>query len=98
MDVYYFHAIHAEDLSEAANFPVMIDGTIFRNNPNRMFIGGNQHQRPALLQVDDFIYTSYASHCVQYNFTGAIIGFHKSTGAVVEAYAMEGGPEANSIL
>lgn len=75
----------------------MIDGTIFRNNPNRMFIGGNQHQRPALLQVGDFIYTGYASHCVQYNFTGAIIGFHKSTGAVVEAYAMEGGPEANSI-
>ncbi|XTI86032.1 WSC-domain-containing protein [Cenococcum geophilum] len=94
---YYFHAIHTEDLSEAAGFPVMIDGTIFRNNPNRMFIGGNQHQRPALLQVGDFIYTGYASHCVQYNFTGAIIGFHKSTGAVVEAYAMEGGPEANSI-
>ena len=40
---------YTEDLSEAANFPVMIDGTIFRDNPDRMFIGGNQHQRLALL-------------------------------------------------
>ncbi|OCK79181.1 WSC-domain-containing protein [Lepidopterella palustris CBS 459.81] len=94
---YYQHAIHTEDLSEADNFPVMLDGIIFRNNPNRMFIGGNQHSRPAALQVGDFIYTGFASHCVQYNFTGAIIGFHRTTGAVVEAFATEGGPEDNSI-
>lgn len=90
---YYFHAIRTDDLSEVAGFPTLVDGTIFRNNPERMFIGGNQHQRPARLQVGQFIYTGWASHCVQYNFTGAIIGFDKDTGAVVEAFATEGGPE-----
>lgn len=62
-----------------------------------MFIGGNQHQRPALLQAGNYIYAGYASHCVLYNFTGAIIGFNKNTGAIVEVYAMEGGPEPNTV-
>ncbi|KAF4549260.1 WSC domain-containing protein 1 [Elsinoe fawcettii] len=90
---YYFHAINTADLSEAPNFPTLIDGTIFRNNDRRMFIGGDTHQRPGLLQVGDYIYTGWASHCVKYNFTGAIIGFHRTTGVVIEAYAMQGGPE-----
>lgn len=94
---YYFHAINTADLSEVAGFPKMIDGLQFRNNPNRMFIGGNQHARPGMLQVGDFIYTGWASHCVKWNFTGAVIGFHRTTGAVVEAFAMEGGPEPNTI-
>ncbi|KAI5275150.1 hypothetical protein E4T47_01817 [Aureobasidium subglaciale] len=94
---YYFHAINTADLSEVSGFPRMIDGLVFRNNPNRMFIGGNQHARPGMLQVGDFIYTGWASHCVKWNFTGAVIGFHRSTGAVVEAFAMEGGPEPNTI-
>ncbi|KAF2877973.1 hypothetical protein BDV95DRAFT_7789 [Massariosphaeria phaeospora] len=91
------HAIHTEDLSEAEGWPVLVDGTIFRNNPNRMFIGGNQHSRPAALLVEDYIYTGYASHCVLYNVTGAIIGFHKKTGKIVEAFATEGGPEPNTV-
>ncbi|KAG9944983.1 WSC domain-containing protein, partial [Aureobasidium melanogenum] len=94
---YYFHAINTADLSEVTGFPKMIDGLQFRNNPNRMFIGGNQHARPGMLQVGDFIYTGWASHCVKWNFTGAVIGFHRTTGAVVEAFAMEGGPEPNTI-
>ncbi|KAF2711719.1 WSC-domain-containing protein [Pleomassaria siparia CBS 279.74] len=94
---YWQHAVHTEDLSEAAGWPVLIDGTVFRNNPNRMFIGGNQHSRPGALLVGDYLYTGYASHCVQYNYTGAIIGVHKTTGQIIEAYAMEGGPEPNSI-
>ncbi|KAH0287144.1 WSC domain-containing protein, partial [Aureobasidium sp. EXF-3399] len=94
---YYFHAINTADLSEVNGFPKLIDGLQFRNNPNRMFIGGNQHARPGMLQVGDFIYTGWASHCVKWNFTGAVIGFHRTTGAVVEAWAMEGGPEPNTI-
>ncbi|EON63806.1 hypothetical protein W97_03034 [Coniosporium apollinis CBS 100218] len=90
---YYFHAINTKDLTEAPGFPKLMDGLIFRNNPNRMFLGGNQHARPGMLQVGDYIYTGWASHCVQYNFTGAIIGFHRTTGAVVEAHALQGGPE-----
>jgi hypothetical protein len=30
---------------------------------------------------------------VQYNFTGWIIGWHRTSGKIVEKYTMEGGPE-----
>lgn len=94
---YYQHAIHTEDLAEVDGWPVVVDGTVFRNNPNRMFISGNQHSRPGALLVGDFLYTGYASHCVLYNYTGAIIGFNKKTGAIIEAFATEGGPEPNTV-
>jgi hypothetical protein len=89
--------VHTEDLSEVAGWPVSIDGLVFRNNPNRMFLGGNQHSRPGALLVGDFLYTGYASHCVQYNYTGAIIGFNKRTGQIIEAFATEGGLEPNTV-
>ncbi|KAJ8117423.1 hypothetical protein OPT61_g1374 [Boeremia exigua] len=94
---YYFHAISTEDLSEAPNFPRLVHQTAFRNNKNRWLVAGDQHQRPALLQVGDYIYTGWASHCIQYNYTGAVIGFHKSTGVIVESYAMQGGLEPNTV-
>jgi hypothetical protein len=94
---YWQHAIHTEDLSEAQNWPVPPEGTVFRNNPNRSFIGGNQHSRPGALLVGDYVYTGYAGHCVQYNVTGVIIGYHKTTGKIVEAFATEGGPEPNTV-
>ena len=62
-----------------------------------MFQGGEAHQRPALLHTGQYIYAGFASHCVEYNFTGWVMGWDKTTGANVEAYAMEGGPEPNSV-
>ncbi|XMA20895.1 hypothetical protein WAI453_013686 [Rhynchosporium graminicola] len=87
---YYFHAIDVNDLSERAGFPKDLEGTVARNNPIRSFGGGIHHQRPALLHSGQYIYAGFASHCVQYNFTGWMIGWDKTTGAVVERYAMEG--------
>lgn len=94
----YFHAIDTSSsaLSDVYS-PVLIDGTVFRNNPNRMFIGGIQHSRPALvIAAGKYVYTGYASHCVKWNFTGAIIGFDKTNGKIVEAFATQGGPEPNT--
>ncbi|OTA08586.1 hypothetical protein A9Z42_0002750 [Trichoderma parareesei] len=87
---YYIHALDANDLSEKPNFPVPIDGVIARNNNVRMFTGGIHLQRTALLHTGQYIYAGFASHCVQYNFTGWIIGWDKATGKIVEHYAMEG--------
>lgn len=87
---YYFHAIDVNDLSERAGFPKDLEGTVARNNPIRSFGGGIHHQRPALLHSGQYIYAGFASHCVQYNFTGWIMGWDKTTGAVVERYATEG--------
>ncbi|KAK5989408.1 WSC domain-containing protein [Cladobotryum mycophilum] len=94
---YYLHALNVNDLSERPNFPVDLEGTIARNNPDRMFTGGIHHQRPALLHTGQYIYAGFASHCVQYNFTGWIMGWDKTSGQTVEKYAMEGKGVANSI-
>ncbi|CAJ2505177.1 Uu.00g125710.m01.CDS01 [Anthostomella pinea] len=93
----WFHAVDVNTLQSKAGFPKSLEGAIFRNNPRRMFISGNQNQRPGLLQVGQYIYAAFASHCVQYNFTGAILGWDKDTGALVEAFATEGGPEDVSV-
>ncbi|KAK6582207.1 hypothetical protein PZA11_004615 [Diplocarpon coronariae] len=87
---YYLHALSADDLSERAGFPVSLEGTVARNNAVRSFNGGIHHQRPALLHAGPYIYAGFASHCVQYNFTGWIMGWDKATGATVERYATEG--------
>ncbi|KAI9714096.1 MAG: hypothetical protein M1812_006543 [Candelaria pacifica] len=93
---YWFHAINVNDLTEKSGFPVDLEGLLGRNNPNRMFTGGIHHQRPGLLHTGQYIYAGFASHCVQYNFTGWIMGFDKSSGKVVEHFATEGGAEPNT--
>ncbi|KAK8010828.1 wsc domain-containing protein [Apiospora arundinis] len=94
---YWFHAVDLNTLQDRPGYPVSMEGVIFRNNPNRMFLSGNQHQRPGLLDTGKYVYAGFASHCVQYNFTGAILGWEKTTGRLVEAFAMEGGNEKNTI-
>ncbi|EXJ87033.1 hypothetical protein A1O3_03990 [Capronia epimyces CBS 606.96] len=87
---YYIHAVSTVDLSERPNFPVNLEGMSARNNPARSFNGGIHHQRPALLHTGNFVYAGFASHCVQWNFTGWIVGWDKGTGQLVERFATEG--------
>ncbi|KAF4438033.1 WSC domain-containing protein 2 [Fusarium austroafricanum] len=87
---YKIHAINVNNLSEQPNFPVDLEGTIARNNPERMFTGGIHHQRPGLLHTGQYVYAGFASHCVQYNFTGWIMGWDKTTGQFIERWASEG--------
>lgn len=94
---YWYHAIDVNSLAEKDGFPQNFEGTVGRNNPNRMFQGGNAHQRPALLLTGQYVYAGFASHCVQYNFTGWIMGWDKTSGALVEHFATEGGPEPNTV-
>jgi hypothetical protein len=94
---YWIYSLDVETLADRPNFPVPLEGLVARNNPNRMFKSGNQHQRPALLHQGNFIYSGYASHCVQYNFSGYIIGWHKDTGKIVEVYTTQAGPENNQV-
>jgi len=84
------HAISVEDLTERTNFPVDLEGTAASNNPTRTFNGGVHHQRPALLHYGNYIYAGLGSHCVQYNFTGWIMGWDKTTGQTVARFATQG--------
>ncbi|KAI4235546.1 MAG: hypothetical protein LQ349_003079 [Xanthoria aureola] len=92
---YFFHAIDVNTLAEKGGFPKPLEGTLARNNPNRMFQGGIHLQRPALLLTGSYVYAGFASHCVQYNFTGWIMGWDKTSGNMVERFTTEGGPEPN---
>ncbi|KAI8655642.1 hypothetical protein NCS55_01216900 [Fusarium keratoplasticum] len=94
---YYVHAINVNDLTERPNFPINLEGLIANNNPDRMFTGGIHHQRPGLLHTGQYVYAGFASHCVQYNFTGWIIGWDKTTGKIVEKWAAEGNGVPNTI-
>ncbi|KAH7308553.1 WSC domain-containing protein [Stachybotrys elegans] len=88
----FIHALNVNDLTERPNFPINLEGMSARNNPLRTFNGGIQNQRPALLQPkgSDFIYAGFGSHCVLYNFTGWVVGWHKTTGQIVERFATQG--------
>ncbi|GAB0138052.1 hypothetical protein EsDP_00006299 [Epichloe bromicola] len=94
---YYAHALDVNDLSERPNFPVDLEGLIASNTGERTFQGGIHLQRPALLHTGNFIYAGFASHCVQYNFTGWIIGWDKTSGKIVEKWATEGQGVPNTI-
>jgi hypothetical protein len=94
---YYIHAINCNDLSERPNFPVNLEGMVATNNPVRVFNGGIHHQRPALLHYGQYVYAGFASHCIQYNYTGWIVGWDKTTGALVEQMATEGAGVPNTV-
>lgn len=94
---YYFHAINVNTLVEQPGFPKGLEGVLGSNNANRMFQSGNAHQRPALLHTGQYVYAGIASHCVQYNFTGWIMGWDKSSGELVERFTTEAGPEKATV-
>jgi hypothetical protein len=94
---YFVYAVDVNTLADKPHYPIPLEGLIARNNDRRMFLSGNQHQRPALLQVGSYIYAGFASHCVMYNYTGFIIGWEKSTGNIVEIFTTEEGPEPNTV-
>lgn len=94
---YYVHAINTNDLTERQNFPINLEGMTATNNPVRSFNGGIHHQRPGLLHYGQWVYAGFASHCVQYNFTGWIVGWDKTTGKLVEQFATEGSGVPNTV-
>ncbi|KAG7104597.1 WSC domain-containing protein like [Verticillium longisporum] len=87
---YFIHALDANDLTERPNFPIGLEGIVARNSPQRIFNAGISNQRPALLHVGQYIYVGFGSHCVQYDFTGWVIGFDKTSGKLVEQFATQG--------
>lgn len=94
---HFVHAINVNDLTERPNFPVNLEGLLARNNPTRMFTGGIHHQRTALLLTGQYVYAGFASHCVQYNFTGWIMGWDKTSGKIVEKWATQGDGVPNDV-
>ncbi|KFA73201.1 hypothetical protein S40288_07958 [Stachybotrys chartarum IBT 40288] len=87
---YLIQAIDTKTLESRPGFPVDLEGITARNAPERVFHGGVINQRPGLLQQGQFIYIAFGSHCVQFDFTGWVIGIDKATGQLVERFSTMG--------
>jgi hypothetical protein len=89
--VYYFHAININTLSDVFP-PVLIDGTVADNAPQKYFIGGIILQRPSLTQVGNVVYGAFGGHCDLFNYTGLVIGVDVVKAQIVTSFAIESGP------
>ncbi len=95
---YYIHAINCNDPFERPNFPVKLEGMVALKNSVRIFNGDIHHQRPALLHYGQCVCAGFVSHCIQYNYTGWIVGWDKATGVFAELLLTEGAGVPNTIL
>lgn len=91
--VYYFHAVNINTLADVYP-PVLIDGSVADNDPQKYFVGGVILQRPSLAQVGTVVYGAFGGHCDLFNYTGVIIGVDINEAKVVTQFAMESGPLA----
>lgn len=91
--VYYFHAVNINTLADVYA-PVLIDGTVADNAPQKYFVGGIILQRPSLAQIGNIVYGAFGGHCDLFNYTGVIIGVDIVRAKVVTQFAMESGPLA----
>lgn len=78
----YFHRLHALDITSGAELPGS-PTTIEASFPNlhgvTTFDPKQYKERASLLLLDGIVYTSWASHCDEGEFTGWIIGYNAET-------------------
>lgn len=81
--------------------PILIDGTIADNDPQKYFIGGVILQRPSLTQVGSVVYGAFGGHCDLFNYTGLVMGIDINKAKIITNWAVESGPlvpQTNVIL
>lgn len=97
-------------LADAPSFPVQIDGHHAVNDPKKLgtcsadtacdtdncryFVGGVINQRTSLIIRSGTVVGGFGSVCDFFNYTGMLVGVDKTSAAVTQVYAMEGGPGA----
>ncbi|KAG4032100.1 hypothetical protein MFRU_007g00140 [Monilinia fructicola] len=98
--VYYFHAVNINTLIDVFP-PILIDGTIADNDPQKYFIGGVILQRPSLTQIGSVVYGAFGGHCDLFNYTGLVMGIDINKAKIITNWAVESGPlvpQTNVIL
>ncbi|KAF7884514.1 uncharacterized protein EAF02_004850 [Botrytis sinoallii] len=90
--VYYFHAVNISTLLDVDSYPILIDGAIADNAPQKHFIGGVILQRPSLTQVGSVVYGSFGGHCDLFNYTGLVMGIDVNKAKIITNWAVESGP------
>ncbi|CAD6446517.1 86c7ab1a-b181-4c17-907e-67653ddef4d4 [Sclerotinia trifoliorum] len=98
--VYYFHAVNISTLLDVFP-PILIDGAVADNAPQKYFIGGVILQRPSLTQVGSVVYGSFGGHCDLFNYTGLVMGIDINKAKIITNWAVESGPlvaQTNDLL
>ncbi|KAF7912733.1 uncharacterized protein EAF01_001754 [Botrytis porri] len=90
--VYYFHAVNISTLLDVDSYPILIDGAIADNAPEKYFIGGVILQRPSLTQIGSVVYGSFGGHCDLFNYTGLVMGIDINKAKIITNWAVESGP------
>ncbi|KAF7951604.1 hypothetical protein EAE96_006907 [Botrytis aclada] len=90
--VYYFHAVNISTLLDVDSYPILIDGAIADNAPQKYFIGGVILQRTSLTQVGSVVYGSFGGHCDLFNYTGLVMGIDVNKAKIITNWAVESGP------
>lgn len=78
----YFHRLHALDITSGAELPgspTAIEASFPNLHGVTTFDPKQYKERASLLLLDGIVYTSWASHCDEGEFTGWIIGYHAET-------------------
>ena len=78
----YFHRLHALDIASGAELPgspVTVQATFPNLHGVTTFDAKQYKERASLLLLDGIVYTSWASHCDEGDYTGWIIGYHAET-------------------
>jgi iron transport multicopper oxidase len=92
--VYYFHGVSLDTLQDVPGYPILIDGSVADNEPLDSFIGGVILQRPALVQVGNYVYGGFGGHCDLFNYTGVVIGIDIVNKNIATQWAAVVGPQA----
>ncbi len=66
------------------------------NNPSQVFRGGYHMGRAGLLLLNGVVYSSYAGHCDNFDYSGKIIGLSAATGETVTTWTAQAGPSAST--
>jgi len=78
----YYQRLHALDLSSGAEIPggpTTIEATFPNLKGQTVFDPKQYKERASLLLFNDVVYTSWASHCDEGEYTGWIMGYSAST-------------------
>ena len=84
-------------LKDVPGFPILMDGYTCDNTTDQYFVGGILQQSTSLVQVGDFIYGGFGSHCGSFpvfNNTALNIGVNVTSKQVVTDFPVQSGPLA----
>ncbi len=91
---YKMYALDAYTLAE--KWVRDMENIPMQNNAAQVFKGGFHMGRAGLLLLNGVVYSSYAGHCDNFDYSGKIIGLSAATGETVTTWTAQAGSQAKT--